>query len=137
MADAGLKTAALATLDAVLTVTAANSGNSDEGDIGANTAAQPTDITFQISVTQSGSTDTFSGSAKIQWSDTGTSTWPDDDQGDVIFSWTAGSAGADLTRSQVISVPVAARYYRLRCTNDNATDSVDFGIESAALIYQS
>lgn len=136
MADAGLKTASLATLDAVLAVSAASSANSDAGDIGANTAAQPTDISFQISVTQTGSTDTFSGSAKVQWSDDNTN-WPDSDQGDVIFSWVAGSAGADLALSQIIVVPVAARYYRLRCTNDNATDSVDFGIESAALIYQS
>lgn len=136
MADAGLKTASLATLDATLTVAGGASGNSDSGDIGANTAAQPTDVTFQISVTQTGTTDTFSGSAKVQWSDDDTN-WPDNDQGDVIFSWTAGSAGADLTRSQIISVPVAARYYRLRCTNDNGTDSVDFGIESALLIYQS
>ena len=134
--DAGLKTASWATLDAVLTVAGGASGNSDSGDIGANTAAQFTDVSIQTSVTQSGSTDTADVSAKIQWSDDDTN-WPDDDQGDVIFTWVAGSAGADLTRSQPVTVPVGARYFRLRATNNNGTDSVDFGFEWAGLIYQS
>lgn len=122
MATLGQKLGAAASLDSSLSVSAGGSANGNGKDIGANTAPQAVSVEAQFSLAQTGTTDSADLEAKVQHSDD-SSNWPDNDQGEPVFSWVAGSAGADLTRSEWVRFTPKRRYFRFVYTNGNGTDS--------------
>lgn len=119
--DLGLKLGAFAQLDNAVSVSAASAANGTSKDFGAGTR-KPARCRAYFSLTQTGTTNSADLQVRLQHSDDNTN-WPDNDQGDPVFSWKAASAGADLTRGEPIVFVPKARYYRFRFDNFNATDS--------------
>jgi len=128
MAEYGQLLNGFTSLDSSVSVSAGGSANGSSKDVGANTSPQALFVESEFSVTQSGTTDQADFVVKVQYSDDN-STWPDDDQGDVVFVWNAASVGADLTRSNAVRFVPKQRYFRFRFSNGNSTDS--FTVNSA------
>lgn len=124
----GQKLNSYTSLDSALSVSAGSTANGTAKDIGANTSPQAVSVECEFALTQTGTTNSADLEVKVQFSDDN-STWPDTGEGDPIFTWKAGSVGADLTRSNAVSFRPKARYFRFQYKNNNGTDS--FTVDSA------
>lgn len=131
MATLGQKQGDPESLDSAVAVSASGSANGSSKDIGANTSPQAVNVDAQFSLTQTGTTNSADFEVKVQHSNDNTN-WPDNDQGEPVFSWKASSAGADLTRSEWVRFTPKRRYFRFRFTNNNATDS--FTVDSSVAL---
>jgi hypothetical protein len=109
-------------VDSAVSVSAGGSANGTSVDIGAATSPQATSVTAQFGLTQAGTTNSAALTVLVQYSHDN-STWPDSGEGSPIYSWKAGSAGADLTRGSLVSFVPQARYFRFVYQNGNGTDS--------------
>lgn len=129
MMDLGLKLGAFAALDSSVSVSAASAANGTAKDLSSSTR-KPAHCRARFALSQTGTTNAARFQVRVQHSEDGTN-WPDNDQGDPIFGWTAASAGADLTRGEPVAFAPKARYYRFRFDNFNATDSFSVSSEVA------
>ena len=121
-----------------LTVTAGNSGNSNNGDLGdpsTTVQAKRVDVQFDFDNTAGSPTDNGTYRVFVQHSDNGTD-WADAGEGHPFMSWYGSSAGDDLGASAVYSFEPKLRYYRFVIFNDNSADSVDVDIETAHQLDQ-
>ena len=122
--DIGQKLGTLAALDSSLSVAAAtNNVNGTYKDVGANTSPQPTVVGVQFAITNAGSTDGYDLDVRVQFSDDNT-TWPDAGEGQSLGNFYSSTAGADMTRSRIITLVPLLRYFRFQYDNNNATDAV-------------
>lgn len=124
MTEFGQLLNSFSSLDSSLSVSAGGTANGASKDIGANTSPQAVSVEAEFSLTQSGTNDEADLQVIVQFSDDD-SNWPDDGEGDPIFTWQAESVGDDLTRSNAVSFRPKAQYFRFQYTNNNGTDSFD------------
>lgn len=136
MGDIGQKLDTLSSVDSSLTVSAGGTNQGSSEDLGANTSPQAVRVAAQFALTQSGTNDKADLTVRVQFSDDGTD-WPDAGEGQMIYSWSAESAGDDLTRSGLVSFVPQARYFRFEYDNGNSTDSFDMDAETAEHLIQS
>ena len=124
--DIGLKAlGTYAQLDNAVSVSAANSANGSDKDLGTSSPL-PMRVRAKFALTQTGTTNKASLEVRVQFFDTA-ATYPDNTEGDLVFSWDANalglSAGADLGMSVPVVFSPKGRYYRFRYKNNNGTDS--------------
>ena len=127
--DLGLKLGAFASLDSGVSVSANSAANGSTKDLSSGTR-KPARCRARFALTQTGTTDKADFQARVQFSEDG-SNWPDNDQGDAVFTWKAATNGADLTRSQPVTFSPKTRYFRFRFDNFNASDSFSVSAEVA------
>lgn len=137
MADYGRKIdSSLTQVDNALAVNASTSNvNGSSSDLGANTSPQPDIIVAQFAITNSGSTDGYDLDVRAQFS-FDNSNWCDAGLGQILGNFYSASAGADLTRSAFIVIPVLARYVRFQYDNNNGTDNLSVSSWIAKHIFQ-
>lgn len=136
MTQYGQKLGLLSAVDTSLSVTAGGSANGSSFDLGLPSAPQPERVDCQFAITNAGSTDGYEPlEVIVQFSD-GNVNWPDSGEGSPVFSAYDSAAGADLTRSQLVSFVPLARYARFQYSNGNGTDNLSVSSEIAKAYRQ-
>ena len=133
MGNIGFAYDTLASLDSSLTVNAGATTAGSSRDLGTSNPT-PALIAAQFSITNSGSTDGYDLDIRVQFSDDDTN-WPDSGHGLPIDNLFHATAGQDLTRSRVYSFTPLLRYFRFEYTNNNSTDNLSVGSETAEHHY--
>lgn len=130
MGDIGLNLGTLAALDTSVSVGAGATVSGSSKDLGTATPQSLVEAA-QFAITNAGTTDGYDLDILVQFSDDNT-TWPDTGFGLPLRNYRSTTAGADLTRSDILTFAPRLRYYRFQYTNNNATDTLSVSSETAS-----